>query len=169
VNEDGQWIPIKGTLTGGKKIMASRDTTSSTDAQSGSVPFFNIGQERAEAAVALQKELLEAYEQASRAWLARVQSEVALVVRASHEADSHALGPGSPRSLHEMRIAADANDCGARTTRVQGLPTDYAKNHQVVDKWMAIWKHVKAINARPLSFDKYLTSKWERVHETGTR
>ena len=48
------------------------------DAQSGSVPFFNIGQERAEAAVALQKELLEAYKQASRAWLARVQSEVAL-------------------------------------------------------------------------------------------
>ncbi len=78
-------------------------------------------------------------------------------------------GPGSPRSLHEMRIAADANDCGGRTTRVQGLPTDYAKNHQVVDKWMAIWKHVKAINARPLSFDKYLTSKWERVHGTGTR
>jgi len=43
------------------------------------------------------------------------------------------------------------------------------KNHQVVDKWTAIWKHVKAINARPLSFDKYLTSKWERVHGTGTR
>jgi len=78
MNGDGQWIPIKGTLTGGKKIMASRDTTSSTDTQSGSVPFFNIGQERAEVAVALQKELLEAYEQASRAWLARVQSEVAL-------------------------------------------------------------------------------------------
>ena len=31
-----------------------------------------------DAAVALQKELLEAYEQASRAWLARVQSEIAL-------------------------------------------------------------------------------------------
>jgi len=29
-------------------------------------------------AVALQRELLEAYEQTSRAWLARVQSEVAL-------------------------------------------------------------------------------------------
>jgi NAD(P)-dependent dehydrogenase (short-subunit alcohol dehydrogenase family) len=53
--------------------MASRDTTSSTDAQSGSVPFFNIGQERAEAAVALQKELLEAYEQASRAHTAPVE------------------------------------------------------------------------------------------------
>jgi uncharacterized protein (DUF885 family) len=42
------------------------------------MPFFNVGQERAEAAVTLQKELLEAYEQASRAWLARVQSEVQL-------------------------------------------------------------------------------------------
>jgi hypothetical protein len=147
--------------------MASRDTTSSTDAQSGSVPFFNIGQERAEVAVALQKEILEAYEQASLACSRAIRSGP--VVRASHEADSHALGPGSPRSLHEMRIAADANDCGGRTTRVQGLPTDYAKNYQVVDKWMAIWKHVKAINTRPLSFDKYLTSKWERVHGTGTR
>lgn len=44
----------------------------------GPVPFLNVGQERAEAAVKLQKELLEAYEQASRAWLARVQSEVQL-------------------------------------------------------------------------------------------
>jgi hypothetical protein len=58
-------------------IMASRDTTSSADGQSGSVPFFNIEQ-GAQAAVALQQELLEAYEQTSRAWLARVQSEVAL-------------------------------------------------------------------------------------------
>jgi hypothetical protein len=63
---------------GGNAIMTSKDSMSSTDDKSGLVPFFNIGQERAEAAVALQKELLEAYEQASRAWLARVQSEVAL-------------------------------------------------------------------------------------------
>ena len=48
---------------------------SSTGDKSGSI--FNIGQERAEAATALQKELLEAYEQAGRAWLA-VRSEVAL-------------------------------------------------------------------------------------------
>ena len=55
--------------------MASMDATSSTGHKSGSLPLFNVGQERA---VALQKELLDAYEQASRAWLARVQSEVAL-------------------------------------------------------------------------------------------
>ena len=40
--------------------------------------FLNWGQERTEAAMGLQKELLAAYEEASRAWLARVQSEVAL-------------------------------------------------------------------------------------------
>ena len=41
-------------------------------------PFLNWGQERTEAATALQKDLLASYEEASRAWLARVQSEVAL-------------------------------------------------------------------------------------------
>ncbi|MGE5163414.1 MAG: phasin family protein, partial [Sphingobacteriales bacterium] len=40
--------------------------------------FLNWGQERTEAAMGLQKELLASYEEASRAWLARVQSEVAL-------------------------------------------------------------------------------------------
>jgi hypothetical protein len=42
--------------------MASKSSMSSTADKSGSI--FNIGQERAEAATALQKELLEAYEQA---------------------------------------------------------------------------------------------------------
>ncbi len=54
--------------------MASKDSTSSAAGQFGA----NIMQERAEATVALQKEILEAYEQASHAWLARVQSEVAM-------------------------------------------------------------------------------------------
>ena len=56
--------------------MAAKETTASTasDVQS----FLNFGQERTEAALGLQKELLAAYEEASRAWLARVQSEVAL-------------------------------------------------------------------------------------------
>lgn len=58
--------------------MASKETTSSTGAKAGSPPFVNWGQERTEAAMSLQKSLLESYEQASRAWLARVQSEVAL-------------------------------------------------------------------------------------------
>jgi hypothetical protein len=38
----------------------------------------NLGAEQAKAAAALQKELLETYEQANRAWFSRVQSEAAL-------------------------------------------------------------------------------------------
>jgi len=39
---------------------------------------FAAGQEQTEAMLGMQKELLDAYEQASRAWLARVRSEVDL-------------------------------------------------------------------------------------------
>ena len=41
-------------------------------------PMMMFGQEPSEAMGNLQKELLEAYEQASRAWLARVKSEADL-------------------------------------------------------------------------------------------
>jgi hypothetical protein len=40
--------------------------------------YFGSGQGQTEAATALQKELLGAYEKASHAWLARMQSEVAM-------------------------------------------------------------------------------------------
>jgi hypothetical protein len=39
---------------------------------------FNAGKEQTEAMLGMQKELLNSYEQASRAWLARVKSEVDL-------------------------------------------------------------------------------------------
>jgi hypothetical protein len=43
-----------------------------------SMPTFQVGKEQTEAMVNLQKELLGAYEQASRSWLARMKSEVDL-------------------------------------------------------------------------------------------
>ena len=58
--------------------MATKETIGSTAAKSTPPPFLNWGPERTEAAVALQKAILESYEQASRAWLARMQSEVSL-------------------------------------------------------------------------------------------
>ena len=58
--------------------MDSKHPTSSTAAHSWTSPFVNIGQEQAEAAIALQKESLEAYEKISDTWLARVQAELAL-------------------------------------------------------------------------------------------
>jgi hypothetical protein len=57
--------------------MATKDTTGSQAAKA--MPQFgNWGQEQTEAAMALQRALLESCDQASRAWLARVQSEVSL-------------------------------------------------------------------------------------------
>jgi hypothetical protein len=47
----------------------------------------NWGQEQTEAAMALQKALLESCDQASRTWLARVQSEVVAVVRFGEQAE----------------------------------------------------------------------------------
>ena len=40
--------------------------------------FLKFGREQTEATLGMQKELLEAYEQASRAWLSRVHSEIEL-------------------------------------------------------------------------------------------
>ena len=51
--------------------MASKPTDAS-------MPFPNLGNEQTEAIVSMQKELLDAYDQRSRAWLARVKTEVDL-------------------------------------------------------------------------------------------
>jgi hypothetical protein len=58
--------------------MATKETTASIAAKADVQSFLNWGQGRTDAALALQKDLLASYEEASRAWLARVQSEVAL-------------------------------------------------------------------------------------------
>jgi hypothetical protein len=42
------------------------------------MPFLEVGQGQTEAMLRMQKELIDAYEQASRAWLERVKSEVDL-------------------------------------------------------------------------------------------
>jgi uncharacterized membrane-anchored protein len=54
--------------------MASKDPSAPT----GFPPFLGFVQQPPEAMVALQKELLESYDKASAAWLARVKSEVEL-------------------------------------------------------------------------------------------
>jgi hypothetical protein len=58
--------------------MAGKSTDAGSTAKVGPAQFFELGKEQTEAMAALQKELLEAYEQASRAWLARVKSEADL-------------------------------------------------------------------------------------------
>jgi hypothetical protein len=58
--------------------MGSKDTASSAAAKAATPSFLNWGQDGREAAMGLQKAILESYEQASRAWLDRVRSEVSL-------------------------------------------------------------------------------------------
>jgi len=53
-------------------------TRSSDAAGAGPEAFLKIGREQTEATLEMQKQLLETCEQASRAWLARVQSEIEL-------------------------------------------------------------------------------------------
>jgi hypothetical protein len=55
--------------------MAIKDSTSSKER---STPIFGISQMPIDAGMALQKELLNAYEEAGRIWLARMKSEVEL-------------------------------------------------------------------------------------------
>ena len=54
------------------------DTKASGAAGTGPEAFLKMGREQTEATLEIQKELLETYEQASRVWLARVQSEIEL-------------------------------------------------------------------------------------------
>jgi len=88
----------------------SKDTAASTPISPAS--FLNWGQERTDAALALQKELLESYEQASRAWLARVQSEdslwsdLATKLTATHTVPE-ALETYSKCVSERMKMAAD--------------------------------------------------------------
>ncbi len=56
-----------------------RDTTADkAAAAAGAEPLMRRGREQTAATLKIQKDVLDAYEEASRAWLARVQSEVAL-------------------------------------------------------------------------------------------
>ena len=92
--------------------MATKEPIGLTAAKAGPPPFLNWGQERTEALIALQKELLESYDQASRAWLTRVQSEVSLwsdlatKLAATHTAPE-ALETYSKCISERMKMAAD--------------------------------------------------------------
>lgn len=100
--------------------------------------LFKFGQERTEAMATMQKELLEAYEQASRAWLARVKSELdfwselATKLSASKSAPE-ALETYRDSVTHRLQMAAEdgqrlMQDCQTVTQKItrslsNGWPT----------------------------------------------
>jgi hypothetical protein len=96
--------------------MAGKPADAGSTAKVGPAQFFELGKEQTEAMAALQKELLEAYEQASRAWLDRVKSEGGLLVGAGYETDGDKVCSGNGAGLSGVHGAADANGSGRRTT-----------------------------------------------------
>jgi hypothetical protein len=90
--------------------MADKDKTPSSPLEPMSI--FNFGKENTEATLNIQKELLDAYEQASRAWLARVQSEVDLWSQLATKLTStrsvpEALGAYQESVAQRMQMAAE--------------------------------------------------------------
>jgi hypothetical protein len=136
-----------GILIGGTNIMASKDATSLAADKSITMPNFSLGQEQTEAAAALQKELLEAL-RASQSCLACSRTVGGSpVVRASTKLTATRSVPEAFEAYTKcvtkrMQMTAES---------IQRLPTDYAKNHQVVDEGVALRKHVRTHHAHPLS------------------
>jgi predicted phage tail protein len=74
--------------------------------------MFKMGKEQTDAMVNVQKELLDAYEQASRVWLARVQSEVDLWSNLANKLSATRSAPEALEAYREvvaqrMQMAAD--------------------------------------------------------------
>ena len=85
--------------------MTAKQTDSST-------PFSKVGKEQTEAMMGVQKELLEACEQASRAWLGRMKEEVDLwsglaAKLAATRSAPEALGAYQECLAQRMQMAAE--------------------------------------------------------------
>jgi hypothetical protein len=74
--------------------------------------FLKLGKERTDAMMTLQNDLLDAYEQASNAWLARVKSEADLWSGLAAKLTKASSAPETVAAYHEglaerMRMAAE--------------------------------------------------------------
>jgi Phasin protein len=96
--------------------------------KSDSMPFFPQGAARTAAATALPKELLDTYEQANRAWLARVKSEVDLWTGLGKKLSATRSAPEAIQAYQDcvaqrMRMAAEdaqkmSEDCQRFTQKI---------------------------------------------------
>ena len=91
--------------------------------------FFKFGREQTEATLEMQKQLLETYEQASRAWLDRVRSEIELWSDLANKLSTtrslpDALGAYQESVAHRVQMAAeDGRRMTAEAQEVMGKIT----------------------------------------------
>ena len=81
-------------------------------AESGMAGIMQLGKERTEAMLAVQKQLLDGYEEASRAWIARVKSEVELWSELAAKLSASSSIPEGMEAYrecvsHRMQMAAE--------------------------------------------------------------
>jgi predicted nucleic acid-binding Zn-ribbon protein len=101
--------------------MSSQSKEAAASASVGAESLLKLGREQTEAALKVQKDVLEAYEEASRAWLARVQSEVELWSQLAAKVTAtrsipEALGAYQESVAQRMKMAAEdgkrlSDDC----------------------------------------------------------
>lgn len=93
--------------------MANKGTAGSTPSTPIMSPFLmNWGQDRTEAALEMQKAILKSYEETSRAWLDRLQSEVSLWSDLANKLSGSRTVPEAIETYtncisHRMQMAAD--------------------------------------------------------------
>ena len=112
-------------------------TSKSADA---STSFLKVGKEQTDAMISMQKELADAYEQASRAWLARVKSEVDFW---SELASKLTATKSPPEALEAYR------DCAAQRVQMAAedgrrLMEDCQKLTQKITQSMSMAGHPQA-------------------------
>ncbi len=96
----------------------------------GAETLLKLGRERTEATFKIQKDVLDAYEEASRAWLARVKSEVELwsllaTKLAATRSIPEALGAYQELVAQRMQMAAEdgkrlSDDCREIMGKITG-------------------------------------------------
>ena len=92
------------------------------DKRRGAAAPFEMGEQRAEAMLTMQKELLGAYEEASRAWLARVKSEVELWTGLAQKFTATRSVPDAVAAYQEcvaerMKMAAEDGNASPRNAK----------------------------------------------------
>ena len=113
--------------------MASQPKEAAASPNAGAESLLKLGREQTEATFKIQKDVLEAYEEASRAWLARVQSEVELWTQLAAKVTTtrsipEALSAYQESVAQRMQMAAEdgkrlSDDCQQIMAKISGSLT----------------------------------------------
>jgi hypothetical protein len=114
-------------------MMVTQPVDGPASAAAGPESLLKLGREQTEATFKIQKDVLEAYEEASRAWLARVHSEVELWSQlatklAATRSIPEALSAYQESVAQRMQLAAEdgkklSDDCREMMSKIAGSLT----------------------------------------------